>query len=97
MSEHISTDIDLTALSTAVATLSAQMVSNKELMIRIEDEQKTALKDIKAQLTKIDETLNGKGGHVEWINARKRDGWWLSGALVGLSFLLTAFIDWVKG
>ena len=87
----------MNGLIAAVATLSANVENAKSLMERIEGDQKTQLEAIKLQLDKIDRTVHGAGGHNDWINARKRDGWWLGAGLIGLGTLLSALFDWWKG
>lgn len=87
---------DLTGLVAAVATLTAEARASKELMQRIEGDNKQSLADIKATLDKLDQTVHGDGGHADWIKARKRDGWWLGMGLVGLGAIASAVFDWWK-
>jgi len=81
-------------LISAVATVAAEMKNAKDLMVRIERDQKEQLEAIKQQLDKIDRTVHGAGGHSDWINARKRDGWWLGGGLIGLGTILSSIFEW---
>ena len=95
MSESI-IHADITKLAVAVATLTAELAARKEVMERIEVENKKSLADIKATLDKLDQTVHGDGGHADWIKARKRDGWWLGMGLVGLGAIASAVLDWWK-
>lgn len=87
---------DITRLTAAVATLTTELVARKELMERIEGDQKEAIRAINEKLTRIDNTVSGEGGHSDWIKARKRDGWWLGSGLVGLGAILSAAFEWWK-
>lgn len=58
----------------AVAALTAEMAATKDAIDRIERLVEKEFTELKATVKSND----------DWIRDRKRDGWWLGGALIGL-------------